>query len=128
MQSQLEAFEFEDEDAACVWIIDNQLGRRNLSLYVQGELRIARGKFSRLKKQAKENKIIAASKMNNTFFHNCEKTITPVNTTQVLADELKTSTNTASRIIQIQAKADFSLLPKFVLPKPSLVYFERLRP
>jgi hypothetical protein len=29
----------------------------------------------------------------------------PINTTQVLADELKTSTDTASRIIQIQAKA-----------------------
>jgi DNA-directed RNA polymerase specialized sigma54-like protein len=44
--------------------------------------------------------------MNDTFFQNSEKTLTPVNTTQTLADELKTSTDTASRIIQIQAKAD----------------------
>jgi hypothetical protein len=83
-------------------------------LYAQGELRIARGKFSQLKEQAKENKVIAASKMNDTFFQNSEKTLIPVNTTQTLAAELKTSTDTASRIIQIQAKADEPTKKKFL--------------
>ncbi len=32
------AMEFADEDAAAVWIIRNQFGRRNLSLYVRAEL------------------------------------------------------------------------------------------
>jgi hypothetical protein len=50
-----------------------------------------------LKEQAKEN-----SGVRTDLFHNCEKGLTPVNTTQALADELKTSTNTASRIIQIR--------------------------
>ncbi len=92
------------KDAACVWIIDNQLGRRNLSLYAQGELRIARGKFSQLKEQARKNLAIAGQSAKP--FHNCEKVseVQKVNTTQILADELKTSANTASRIIQIQAK------------------------
>ena len=30
--------EFEDEDAACVWIIINQFGRRNLALFARAEL------------------------------------------------------------------------------------------
>jgi hypothetical protein len=72
-----------------------------LSLYAQGELRIARGKFSQLKAQAKEN-----SGARTDLFRNSGKGLTPVNTTQALADELKTSTDTASHIIQIQAKAD----------------------
>jgi hypothetical protein len=84
-----------------VWIIDNQLGRRNLSLYAQGELRIARGKFSQLKVQAKEN-----SGVRTDLFVNSQKGLIPINTTKELADELKTSDQTASRIIQIQAKAD----------------------
>ncbi len=44
-------------------------------------------------------------KLTTDLFQNSEKGLTPVNTTQTLADELKTSTDTASRIIQIQAKA-----------------------
>ncbi len=106
LEYELEAIEFEDEDAACVWIIDNQLGRRNLSLYAQGELRIARGKFSQLKEQAKENILATQNNLAGAAFQNSEKLLTPVNTTQTLADELKTSIDTASRIIQIQAKAD----------------------
>ncbi len=67
--------------------------------------RIARGKFSQLKEQAKENLAIAGQSAKP--FQNSEKVseVQKVNTTQVLADELKTSTDTASRIIQIQAKA-----------------------
>ncbi len=37
---------------------------------------------------------------------NSQKLLTPINTTKELATELKTSDQTASRIIQIQAKAD----------------------
>jgi hypothetical protein len=52
--------------------------------------------------QAKENQI---RKPVDSVFQNSEKQNLPANTTQTLADELKTSTDTASRIIQIQAKA-----------------------
>ncbi len=70
-----------------------------------GELRIARGKFSQLKEQAKENLAIAGQSAKP--FVNSQKVseVQKVNTTQVLADELKTSYDTSSRIIQIQAKA-----------------------
>ena len=69
------------------------------------ELRIARGKFSQLKEQAKENLAIAGQSAKP--FVNSQKVseVQKVNTTQALADELKTSEQTASRIIQIQAKA-----------------------
>jgi hypothetical protein len=50
--------------------------------------------------------------MNNTFFVNSQKTLTPVNSTQALADELKTSKDTAGRIIQIQAKAAHTSRPR----------------
>jgi hypothetical protein len=94
------------EDAACIWIIDTQLRLRDLSLYERGELLIARGKFSQLKEQAKENLAIAGQSAKP--FQNSEKVseVQKVNTTQILADELKTSYDTSSRIIQIQAKAE----------------------
>jgi hypothetical protein len=71
-------------------------------------IRIARGKFSQLKEQARENLVFAANKTNNTPFVNSQKALIPVNTTKELAAELKTSDQTASRIIQIQAKSAVS--------------------
>jgi hypothetical protein len=73
-----------------------------LAAYFFLAIRIARGKFSQLKVQAKENQI---RKPVDSVFQNSEKQNLSVNTTQTLADELKTSTDTASRIIQIQAKS-----------------------
>jgi hypothetical protein len=69
-------------------------------------LRIARGKFSQLKEQARENILATQNNLAGAAFLNSGKLLTPVNTTQALADELKTSKDTAGRIIQIQAKAD----------------------
>jgi hypothetical protein len=60
-------------------------------------------KFSQLKEQAKENQM---RKPSASVFQNSEKQNSSANAWVVLADELKTSTDTASRIIQIQAKAD----------------------
>jgi hypothetical protein len=81
--------------------LDSQ-ARRNLSLYARGEFIIARGKFQQLRQQAKESQM---RKSIDSVFQNSEKQNLPVNTTQTFADELQTSTDTASRIIQIQAKA-----------------------
>ncbi len=66
--------------------------------------RIARGKFSQLKEQAKENQ--TRKPVDSVFVNSQKQNQTPVNTTKELATELKTSEQTASRIIQIQAKAD----------------------
>ena len=80
------------------------LERSPMANVSQSSLRIARGKFSQLKEQAKENLAIAGQSAKP--FQNSEKVseVQKVNTTQTLADELKTSTDTANRIIQIQAK------------------------
>ncbi len=92
--------------SACVWIIDNQLRLRDLTLYERGELLIARAKFSQLKEQAKENQAAYSGNQYEVgLFVNSQKVQTPVNTTKELATELKTSEQTASRIIQLQAKA-----------------------
>ncbi len=57
----------------------------------QAELRIARGEFSQLKEQAKEKQI---RKPVDSVFVNSQKQNQPtVNTTQALAEELKTSRN-----------------------------------
>jgi CTP-dependent riboflavin kinase len=81
-------------------------------LQTSGELRIARGKFSQLKDQAKENQI---RKPIDSVFVNSQKQNLSVNTTKELATELKTSDQTASRIIQIQAKADEATKEKFAM-------------
>jgi hypothetical protein len=74
----------------------------NLAAYFLAS-RIARGKFSQLKEQAKENLAIAGQSAKP--FQNSEKvsSVSPINTTKELAAELKTSDQTASRIIQIQS-------------------------
>jgi hypothetical protein len=85
--------------------LDSQ-ARRNLSLYARGEFIIARGKFQQLRQQARENLAAYSGNQYETGpFVNSQKVQTPVNTTKELAAKLKTGEQTASRIIQIQAKA-----------------------
>jgi hypothetical protein len=84
-------------------LVPAQTNIRGLSQFCPRPLR---AKFSQLKEQARENILTAQNNLAGAAFLNSGKLLTPVNTTQTLADELKTSTDTASRIIQIQAKAD----------------------
>lgn len=45
IEYEYDPMEFDDRNAVMVWIIDNQLGRRNLSKYVRGVLEIEREKY-----------------------------------------------------------------------------------
>jgi hypothetical protein len=84
--------------------LDSQ-ARRNLTLYARGEFIIARGKFQQLRQQARDNQAVYNGSQNeDVLFLNSGKAHTPINTTKELASELQTGEQTASRIIQIQAK------------------------
>ena len=55
IQFKTVAMDFEDEDAACVWVIHNQFGRRNLQPFTRVELALKLEPL--LRKKAKENQV-----------------------------------------------------------------------
>lgn len=109
---EVEYLDFEDLNAVEVWMIKNQFGRRNLPAFIKGELALELEK--RLRPKAIENKKIAAAKMNgdDSFFHNCEKTIDPINVTKEIATAAGVSHNTIARIKKIKKAADAKTIEK----------------
>lgn len=93
---------FADKDEAKIWIMKNQIGRRNVSAYLRSE-------YIFQVDQWEESRKIGQNKMKNPF-RNCEKG--HINTTQDLASKLNVHMSTASRIIQIHEKAPEELKAK----------------
>jgi N6-adenosine-specific RNA methylase IME4 len=91
--------QFANRDAARVWIIDNQLSRRNLPLFSQAELRILKEGF--LKAKAKENQRQAGGA--NPVPQNSGKA---VDTDKEIAKDAGTSHDTIHRTRVIMEKAD----------------------
>jgi hypothetical protein len=85
--------EFSDRDEAKAWIIGNQLGRRNINLFVKAELVCdLKELFAR---KAKENMRLGRG----------TKVETPVHTREELANRAKVSHNTISLFERIREKA-----------------------
>jgi hypothetical protein len=72
---------------------------------VRGELLISRASFAELKEQAKKKQLDNLTQF-TTVYRTCDKRSEPINTIKVLANEAKTSYNTANKIIQINKLAD----------------------
>ena len=92
--------DFTDKDAAKVWIIENQFSRRNLPLYVRGELML------------KLKPLIAAKAKENLVTHTKDgykqplaNSPNPVNTREELSKLAGIGSNTISRIEKIAKKA-----------------------
>ncbi len=113
--------EFESEDDVIIWMIDNQLARRNISIYDRSRLGIVQGEiFSR---RAREN-IVTAAKIgasitnrpfqmfgkggiqDDTIEKPAEKpVITPINATKEMAKIANVSNATISKVKAIESKA-----------------------
>lgn len=98
--------EFLDKEEAKKWIIENQFGRRNLSLYDKSVLALKLENV--VKKKAKENQVIAG----NNFGKGCqisdnaiENKITPIDTKKEIAQIAGTSHDTIARVKKIEEKA-----------------------
>ena len=102
-----EEMEFENEDAVKVWIINNQLARRNISIYVRGQL-ILKKKAILSKGQGHRSDL--KEKDDLQLDHNCGQVNQLKNnmlsrTDRKLAAESGISHNTLSRIAKIEKLA-----------------------
>ena len=118
-----ESMDFTDEEAAKVWIINNQLGRRNLLPYVRTELASLAAPM--LAKKGKKNmsagggdKKSGLTKSTNPI-ENAEK-IEKVNTRKELADMTGVSEDTYRKAMFIQDNADDGTLQELREGKTSI--------
>lgn len=94
--------EFSNREEAKKWIIKNQFGRRNLSIYDKSVLAL---KLENLfKEKAKENLKTSTGGSNPQPFHKSEK-VEPINTTKEIAKIAGTSHDTIARVKKIEEKA-----------------------
>jgi len=92
-------------NAATVWIIQNQFGRRNLSSYSRSVLALKLEEI--LRPKGRENQIIhgnTAPGKSKSLLYNSTKVL-PINTRQEIAKTAKVSSNTIDRVKVIEAKA-----------------------
>lgn len=114
--------EFPDRDNAVLWIIDNQLGRRNLPVYERGVLALKKKDI--IARQAKEN-LVRAAKITNNKLHDTplQKSVNPlhtINAQKELAQMAGTSHDTIYKIEKIEAKAPEPLKEKVKLGEISI--------
>ncbi len=110
LEFKTKEMQFENKQEAMIWAWTTQKARRNID---DGTLfKIAKVFKPYYEKKAKENKIVAAEKMNGTFFQKTEKTldakkdkVIPINTTKELAKTAGVSTDTMNKVIQVQKHA-----------------------
>jgi N6-adenosine-specific RNA methylase IME4 len=114
---RLEPKEFKSEQDVKVWMILNQFGRRNIGNYTRAKLALELEDI--FKEKAKENKILAAEKMNNTFRQISDKTIDlfdeeipikkieiqPIDTKKEVAKVANLSHDTIAKVKKIEEKA-----------------------
>jgi len=98
--------EFASRNDVRIWMIQNQLGRRNLDNYTRSGLSLMLEEF--FKEKAKENKVIAANTMNEkigntTFSQISVKTLDSVDTQKELAKIAGVSHDTIYKVKEIKS-------------------------
>ncbi len=94
---ETKTIDLESYDAALIWIIRNQFGRRNLSLYDRGRLALKLEPL--LAEKAKENQILGGKEKG------LENSLNPISTQHEIAKVAGISQNTVNRIKVIESSA-----------------------
>jgi len=100
---------FENRNEVKKWIILNQFGRRNLSLYDRSVLALKLEGY--YKEKAKENLKLAAEKT-NTPLPKSAKAINPIDTRKELSKIANVSHDTIDKVRKIEAKATTEVISK----------------
>ncbi len=113
---RVEAKEFESRNDVCIWMIQNQFGRRNLGNYTKSSLSLKLEEYFREK--AKEN-LIKSAEMTNTKIGNstgCQKSDNPliekIDTKKELSKIAGVSYDTIYKVKEIQSQTPETLLPE----------------
>lgn len=99
--------EFESKDEAKIWIIGNQLRRRNLVPFVKIELKLKSEEIQNRIDISKDKQLSGLKQFqtNETVFQTSEKRDEPINTTKEIAESVGVSIDTASKAKLVIAKA-----------------------
>lgn len=103
---KIENRKFKDKEEVTLWMIDTQLGRRNISKYDRTRLALKQGDI--IGKQAKEQQgnrtdiLMNSSKSQREF----KRTKEPINTRKKIAKVAKVAEDTVTKVKYIEKKAD----------------------
>ena len=98
--------DFEDENEAMLWIINNQLGRRNITDFARAELVLKKKDILLEKGREKQKQTLGGYKYNKpSVLANSAKTDTPHNTREILAKEIGVGQRTIGRVEVILREA-----------------------
>nr|WP_136252854.1 MT-A70 family methyltransferase [Ningiella ruwaisensis] len=103
LRFEVHPMDFEDENEAKLWMINNQFGRRNLPPFVRAELALKAKPL--IAERAKEN-LVEAGKNNGKGLQNSAKAIDKVDTRAELSKRAEVSHDTISKAEKILEKAD----------------------
>ena len=109
IQFEIEEMNFESRDEAMLWILDNQLGRRNLCDAMKIEVAMCKTKL--LQEQAKENQKAAGGDKTRAGALSA-KLRKPINMDKTVSEESGVSDGTVKRYVQIKKQASPELLEK----------------
>ena len=102
---KMAVFSFEDLLEAKRWAIENQRGRRNLEKWELGKIALKLKPDIEAKARANQSAAGGDKSEQGALFANSQKALSPVNTTQELADAVGIGHQTMSRVMQIDEHA-----------------------
>ena len=102
---QMAVFSFEDMLEAKQWALDTQKGRRNLDKWELGKIALRLKPDIEAKARANQSAAGGDKSDQGALFANSQKALSPVNTTQELADAVGIGHQTMSRVMQIDEHA-----------------------
>ena len=102
---QMAVFSFEDMLEAKQWALDTQKGRRNLDKWELGKIALRLKPDIEARAKANQSAAGGDKSEQGALFVNSQKALSPVNTTQELADAVGIGHQTMSRVMQIDEHA-----------------------
>ena len=110
IEFKTQEIEFEDEGEAKIWIINNQLARRNLEPFQKTNLILKKKEI--IAERAKENEKIRKGKQPGASLTNSSNLIDPIHTRKELAKEAGVSEDTVARVEFINKNAGEEAIEK----------------
>jgi hypothetical protein len=109
-----EAREFESRNDVCIWMIQNQFGRRNLDNYVKGSLSLRLEEYFRekgLENKSKGADLTNIKLGNSTLLQKSVKASEKINTQAALSKIAGVSHDTIYKVKEIKSQTPVEILP-----------------
>ncbi len=113
---RVEAREFESRNDVCIWMIQNQFGRRNLANYTKGSLSLRLKEYFRKKGKENISNAVSVANANRSENPSCQKSdkmeFSKIDTKKELSRLAGVSYDTIYKVEEIQSQTPSTLLPE----------------